>query len=89
MTFLRYAQLYLRHARDHHPDDWQRLHDDGDMRALVAVLWDRAGFILDVTEDLPVLALAPAAIEAEVRKPEMRAEIERFVAAREPAPYHR
>lgn len=79
VTFLMYTQLYLRHAREHHPDDWQRLHDDADMRAIVAVLWDRAAFVLDVTEDLPVLSMDPAAIEAETNKPEMRAEIERFV----------
>lgn len=49
------------------------------MRTAVQTLWARANFILDVTEDIPSLALDAEAIEAEVRKDDMQAEVRDFV----------
>ena len=80
VTFMMYTQFYLRHARLQHPEQWDALHEDPEMRALVELLWDRAGFILDVTKDIRGLSMEAEVIEAEVRKPEMQAEIDRFVA---------
>ena len=79
VTFMMYTQFYLRHGREHHPDDYERLHSDPEVRALVELLWERSNFILDVTADIPGLALDCEAIEAEVNKPEMRAEMELFI----------
>ncbi len=79
VTMMMYTEFYLRHAREKHPADYAALHDKPEMRAAVELLWARAMFILDVTKDLPGLSLNAAPIEAEMRKPEMLAEIERFV----------
>jgi hypothetical protein len=80
VTFIMYTQFYLRHARERHPDDYELLRSDAELRDLVGLLWKRANFILDVTRDIPGLALDVEAIEAEVNKPEMRAEMEMFIA---------
>ncbi len=80
VTFMMYTQFYLRHGRLQHPADYAALRADPEVKALVALLWDRANFILDTTADIPGLALDPAAIEAEMRKPDMQAEIEMFLA---------
>jgi hypothetical protein len=45
----------------------------------VELLWGRANFILDTTESIPNLAMDPAAVEAEMRKADMQAEIETFL----------
>jgi hypothetical protein len=80
VTFLMYTQFYLRHARLRHPDTWAALHDDDQVREVVRVLWERANFILDVTENIPGLALEAEAVEAEMRKAEMQAEVDLFLA---------
>lgn len=80
VTFMMYSQFYLRRAREHHPDDYELLRTDEDVRALVELLWERSNFILDETADIPGLSLDCEAIEAEVNKPEMRAEMEQFIA---------
>ncbi len=79
VTFMLYTQLYLRHARTDHPSDYARLRAEPEIRETVRLLWARANFLLDVTEDIPGLALDPAAVEAEMRKPELQAEIRDFV----------
>ncbi|MCE7937586.1 hypothetical protein DCC79_09510 [bacterium] len=81
VTFMLYTQLYLRHARTDHPSDHARLRAEPEIRDAVRLLWARANFILDVTEDIPGLALDPVAVESEMRKPDMQAEIRDFIAA--------
>ncbi len=80
VTMMMYTEFYLRHAEENHADVYARLHDDPEVRALVDLLWSRAMFILDVTAELPQLALDPATVEAEMRKPDMLAAVARFVA---------
>lgn len=79
VTFMMYLQFYLRHARTEHPDDYTRMRAEPELREAVRTLWARANFILDVTEDIPSLALDVEAVEAEMRKPDMQREIEDFV----------
>jgi hypothetical protein len=80
VTFMMYTQFYLRHARLTHADQYEALRADPEVRALVQLLWERANFILDVTGPIPALALDPAAVEAEMRKADMQAEVTRFLA---------
>lgn len=80
VTFMMYTQFYLRQARLHHVYDYNALRADPEVKALVKLLWDRANFILDTTADIPSLALNPAAVEAEMRKADMQAEIEKYLA---------
>lgn len=80
VTMMLYTQLYLRHGREHHPADYAALQAKPEMRAAIRLLWDRAMFILEVTEAIDALSIDAAPIEAEVRKPAMLDEIERFVA---------
>jgi hypothetical protein len=80
VTFMMYTEFYLRQGRLKHPADYASLRADPAVRALVKLLWDRANFILDTTQDIPALALDPAAVEAEMRKPDMQAEITRYLA---------
>ncbi|MBK7782122.1 MAG: hypothetical protein IPJ58_15400 [Ardenticatenia bacterium] len=79
VTFMMYTQFYLRHARTTHPADYARLRAAPEIRQAVKTLWARANFILDVTEDIPSLALDAAAVEAEMRKADMQAELRDFV----------
>jgi len=79
VTFMMYTQFYLRHARTTHPADYAKLRAAPEIRAAVKTLWARANFILDVTEDIPSLALDAAAVEAEMRKADMQAEVRDFV----------
>ncbi len=79
VTFMMYTQFYLRHARTTHPADYARLRASPEIRDAVKTLWARANFILDVTEDIPGLALDAAAVEAEMRKADMQAEVRDFV----------
>lgn len=79
VTFMMYTEFYLRQARTRHPADYARLRDAPEIRAAVKTLWARANFILDVTEDIPSLALDAAAVEAEMRKADMQAEVRDFV----------
>jgi len=80
VTFMMYTEFYLRHARLRHASDYAALRARPEMRDAVALLWARAMFILDTTADIPNLALDHAAIEAEMRKADMLAEVEGFVA---------
>lgn len=80
VTMMLYTQLYLRHGRELHPADYAALQAKPEMRAAIRLLWDRALFILEVTEAIDALSIDAAPIEAEVRKPAMLDEIERFVA---------
>ena len=79
VTFMMYTEFYLRHARTKHPADYAKLRASPEIRAAVKTLWARANFILDVTEDIPSLALDAAAVEAEMRKADMQAEVRDFV----------
>jgi hypothetical protein len=79
VTFMMYTQFYLRHARLKHAGQYSALRADPELRSLVRLLWDRANFILNVTEPIPALALDPAGVEAEMRKADMQAEVERFL----------
>lgn len=79
VTMMLYVELYLRQARTKHPADYAAMRADPAVRALVKLLWDRANFILDETEDIRGLALNAAAVEAEMRKAELWGEIERYV----------
>jgi hypothetical protein len=79
VTFMMYTQFYLRHARTDHPADYTKLRAEPEIREAVRTLWARANFILDLTEDIPSLSLDPAAVEAEMRKADMQAEIRDFV----------
>lgn len=80
VTMMMYNQFYLRHARTKYPAQYAALRADPALRALVQTLWDRANFILDKSEAIPALALNPAAVEAEMRKADMQAEVARFLA---------
>ncbi|MCC7020142.1 MAG: hypothetical protein IT332_10330 [Ardenticatenales bacterium] len=80
VTMMLYVELYLRQARTKHPADYAALRADPAVRDLVKLLWDRANFILDETEDIRGLALNAAAVEAEMRKAELWGEVERYVA---------
>ncbi len=82
VTMMLYVEFFLRHARENHPDDYAALRAETDVRDLVDLLWQRADFILDVTAEIPALSLRPEAVEAKMREPEMRAEVDRFVAER-------
>jgi hypothetical protein len=79
VTFMMYTQFYLRVAREKHADDYTTLKGDREMRALVKLLWERANFILDTTQSIGNLSMNPEAIEAEMRKADMQAEIEMFL----------
>ncbi len=79
VTFMLYTQLYLRHGRNNHPGDYDKLKAEPEIRDAVRTLWARANFILDVTEDISSLSLDPAAVEAEMRKAEMQAEVRDFI----------
>ena len=79
VTFMMYTEFYLRHARTTHPSDYALLRSKPEIRQAVKTLWARANFILDLSEDIPSLSLDPAAVEAEMRKPDMQAELRDFV----------
>lgn len=79
VTMMLYVELYLRQARTKHPADYAALRADPAVRDFVKLLWDRANFILDETEDIRGLALNATAVEAEMRKAELWGEIERYV----------
>lgn len=79
VTFMMYTQFYLRHARLKHPADYAKLRASPEIRDAVKTLWARANFILDATADIPGLALDAAAVEAEMRKADMQAEVRDFV----------
>jgi hypothetical protein len=79
VTMMMYNEFYLRRARTNYPIQYASLRNDPAVRALVATLWDRANFILDKTESIPALALNPTAVEAEMRKADMQAEVVRFL----------
>lgn len=80
VTMMLYVELYLRQARTKHPADYAALRADPAVRDLVKLLWDRANFILDETEDIRGLALNAEAVEAEMRKAELWGEVGRYVA---------
>ena len=79
VTFMMYTQFYLRHARSTHPSDYALLQSKPEIRQAVKTLWARANFILDTSADIASLSLDPAAVEAEMRKDDMQAEVRDFV----------
>jgi hypothetical protein len=75
LTFLWYIERYLHLARLEHPDTYAVLSEDSCWREAILTVWGRAWLMLELTEDLPQLALDDDALLELVRDPDLLAEI--------------
>lgn len=76
LTFMRYLQLFLRHARQCNPEAHAAITANAEWRAFLLTIWGQAELALAVTEDLPVAGIRDDEIESEVYAPESLFEID-------------
>lgn len=77
LTFMLYAETYLKTARDSHPADYQKILASN-LPDLIVLLWDRAERTLMLSEGDPRLGQDDAAIRSSVYDSDNLAEIDRL-----------
>jgi hypothetical protein len=78
LTFMLYVELYLKIAREQHPDDYAEILADPPHREVILSIWDRAEHWLAVSEGSPELGIDDDFIAGHVYDPTNLDEIVRL-----------
>jgi hypothetical protein len=77
LTFMLYAALYLRTAREDHPDVYQALVADEPTMQMLRLVWQRGQFYLDVTRPYTFLGINDRKLSGQLAAADVRAELDR------------